>query len=316
MSIPKFDETFTAILDSLKDGVELHRSEIKRRVREKFWDQMTDEEKRLRNKNSNNLKIDDNIGFAISYLKMGKFIFSSRRGYYKITQKGIDWINSGRDLNYNILRQDPDFIRYKEKQKRQSKQFNKHDDLKEDVDKIELENPIKRIEEAFVELEEELKNDLLDRLKNLNPYYFEKIVLKLFKRMGYGDFETTPKSGDGGIDGVIKQDDLGVDKIYIQAKRYTENKVRETEIRNFKGAIDDKGVQKGIFVTTTSFDQKAIDSVNKSSNKIILIDGNTLVDLMYKYNVGIEERDDYKDLKIKQIDEDFFLDDEDEIQHF
>jgi restriction system protein len=121
--------------------------------------------------------------------------------------------------------------------------------------------------------------------------------------MGYGDFQTTPKSGDGGIDGIISQDLLGLDKIYIQAKRYGEgHKVRELEIRNFIGAMDGD-VSKGIFVTTSGFDNSAVEKAKNSISKIILIDGDKLADLMIEHNIGIQNKTNYE---VKEIDDDFF----------
>ena len=107
-----------------------------------------------------------------------------------------------------------------------------------------------------MQIENEIKNELLEKLKELDPFYFEKVILILLKKMGYGDFVETSKTGDGGIDGIINEDKLGLDKIYIQAKRYGENKVREKDIRNFIGAMSGD-TQKGVFVTTSSFDKGA-----------------------------------------------------------
>jgi restriction system protein len=121
--------------------------------------------------------------------------------------------------------------------------------------------------------------------------------------MGYGDFVDTPKSRDGGIDGIINEDKLGLNKIYIQAKRYNENRVREIDIRNFIGAMSGD-TTKGIFVTTSTFDENAIKKARDAHHKIILIDGNDLVDLMYDYSVGLQTSTSYE---IKKIDEDFFI---------
>ena len=120
--------------------------------------------------------------------------------------------------------------------------------------------------------------------------------------MGYGDFIETSKTGDGGIDGIINEDKLGLDKIYIQAKRYGENKVREKDIRNFIGAMSGD-TQKGVFVTTSSFDSKAVQKADNAHHTIILIDGLKLVDLMHQYNVGIQVKNTYE---VKELDNDFF----------
>lgn len=121
--------------------------------------------------------------------------------------------------------------------------------------------------------------------------------------MGYGEFIETSKSGDGGIDGIINEDKLGLDKIYIQAKRFNEGKVREKDIRNFIGAMSGD-TNKGVFVTTSTFDDGAIKKAKDAHHKIILINGSKLVDLMYEYNVGIQVQTTYE---IKQLDEDFFF---------
>ena len=149
-----------------------------------------------------------------------------------------------------------------------------------------------------------MKDELLEKLKEIDPFYFEKVILILLKKMGYGDFVETAKTGDGGIDGIINEDKLGLDKIYIQAKRYGENKVREKDIRNFIGAMSGD-TQKGVFVTTSSFDDGATKKAHDAHHKIILIDGLKLVDLMHQYNVGIQVKAVYE---VKELDNDFFED--------
>ena len=124
----------------------------------------------------------------------------------------------------------------------------------------------------------------------------------LLKKMGYGDFIETSKSGDGGIDGIIKEDKLGLDKIYIQAKRYGENKVREKDIRNFVGAMSGD-TSKGIFVTTSTFHDGAIRKAHDAHHTIILINGNKLVDLLHEFNIGVQIKSTYE---IKEMDLDFF----------
>jgi restriction system protein len=143
------------------------------------------------------------------------------------------------------------------------------------------------IDSGFTAIEKQIKAELLERLQSIDPYYFEKVILILLKKMGYGDFVETPKSGDGGIDGIINQDVLGLEKIYIQAKRYKKIKVSETEIRNFIGAMSGD-TTKGIFVTTSIFDEKAIKKAKEAHHKIILIDGLKLVNLMHDYGVGVQ----------------------------
>ena len=151
-------------------------------------------------------------------------------------------------------------------------------------------------------IENEVKTDLLEKFKKLDPYYFEKVILILLKKMGYGDFVETKKSGDAGIDGIINQDQLGLEKIFIQAKRYTDNKVREKDIRNFIGAMSGD-TTKGVFVTTSEFDDSAVKKAREAHHTIVLIDGKKLSSLMYEFGVGVQIRNVYE---IREIDEDFF----------
>ena len=167
---------------------------------------------------------------------------------------------------------------------------------------IKNSTPQDLIDKGFIAIESQVKIDSLEKLKNIDPYYFEKVILILLKKMGYGDFIETSKSNDGGIDGIINEDKLGLDKIYIQAKRYGENKVREKDIRNFIGAMSGD-TTKGVFVTTTDFDQGALKKAHDAHHTIILINGVKLVDLMHQYSVGIQTKEVYE---VKEIDEDFF----------
>jgi restriction system protein len=169
---------------------------------------------------------------------------------------------------------------------------------------IGISSPQDLIDEGFNKIESDVKTELLQKLKKIDPYFFEKVVLRLLNKMGYGEFIETSKSNDGGIDGIINEDKLGLDKIYIQAKRFNEGKVREKDIRNFIGAMSGD-TNKGVFVTTSDFDVKAIEKAQSAHHKIICIDGKKLVTLMHEFNVGIQVKTTYE---IKQIDEDFFYD--------
>jgi len=163
-------------------------------------------------------------------------------------------------------------------------------------------SPQDLIDSGFSAIEAQVKSDLLDKLKNADPFYFEKVILTLLDRMGYGESIETSKTGDGGIDGIINQDKLGLEKIYIQVKRYNENKVREKDIRNFIGAMSGD-TTKGVFVTTSEFDQQAIKKSHDAHHTIILINGRRLVDLLYQYGVGVQVQNTYE---VKAVDDNFF----------
>lgn len=291
--IPKFYEAFIPILRVLESGEELHYEELKRRVRDQFYSHLTqdliDQKTRM-----GQLLIMNRIGWGKAYLKQGKFVEQPRRAYVRITEKGRAVLAQGQ-LTLSQLRKDPDYIAAEE-----AKAQAKLADISSIADRDA--SPQDLIEQGFGAIEQELKAELLERLKVIDPFYFEKVILLLLKKMGYGDFIETKKTGDGGIDGIINQDQLGLSKIYIQAKRYAENKVREKDIRNFIGAMSGDTTN-GVFVTTSSFDDAAVVKAKEAHHKIILIDGYKLVDLMYQFGVGVQTTNTYE---MKEVDEDFF----------
>lgn len=290
MSIPKFQETFIPILTILSDGKTISTAELKRSVFDQYYKNLDGalEEKTK----SGDLLIFNRIAWGKAYLKQAGLLSQPERAIVQITEKGRAALKKG-ELSLKDLFKDEEFV-----QNRNAYKANK------EVEEVASdETPQDLIDKGFHSMENQVKTDLLSKLREGDPYNFEKIVLKLLEKMGYGDFIETPKSGDGGIDGIIKEDKLGLDKIYIQAKRYSDgNKVREPEIRNFIGAIS-RDTNKGVFVTTSSFDEKAIKKAGDANQKIILIDGRDLVDLMYKYNIGVQIKDSYE---IKELDGDFF----------
>ncbi|MCF8297790.1 MAG: restriction endonuclease, partial [Saprospiraceae bacterium] len=231
------------------------------------------------------------IGWGKSYLKKAGFIVYPKRGMVQITKKGKEALN--KELKLKDIENETGFFDFYTEEKSKNATHN-----------IEEQNasPQDQIDSGFRRIEAQVKFDLLDKLKSIDPYYFEKVILLLLKKMGYGDFIETSKSNDGGIDGIINEDKLGLDKIYIQAKRYGDNKVREKDIRNFIGAMSGD-TSKGVFVTTSEFDSGAIKKAHDAHHTIILINGLKLVDLMHEYNVGIQISSTYE---VKELDEDFF----------
>lgn len=290
MEIPKFDETFNPILEVLKSGKVYKSRELIEEVKAKFYAVLTDEQLKQETK-SGDLLIDNRIAWGKSYLKKGGYVFFPERGHVQITEKGkVHNSNlSVRDLENesNVF----DFY----KQEKQTSSV-------ENISNVAISSPQDLIDEGFNRIESDVQIELLQKLKNIDPYFFEKVVLRLLKKMGYGEFIETSKSGDGGIDGIINEDKLGLDKIYIQAKRFNDGKVREKDIRNFIGAMSGD-TNKGVFVTTSEFDEKAFEKARSAHHKIICINGYKLVALMHEFNVGIQVKSTYE---IKQIDEDFF----------
>jgi restriction system protein len=230
---------------------------------------------------------------------MAKFVSYPKRGLVQITEKGKNRLKTG-SLPLHDLQNDLDFIAHRESVKSEKEN-------EPELESVNVENasPQDLIDSGFKTIETEVKTNLLEKLKEIDPYYFEKVILILLKKMGYGDFIETSKSGDGGIDGIINEDKLGLEKIYTQAKRYNENKVREKDIRNFIGAMSGD-TSKGVFITTSTFDDSAIKKAREAHHSIILIDGAKLVDLMHQYDVGVQVKTIYE---VKELDNDFFEED-------
>jgi len=292
MELPKFHETFIPILEVLSSGEILHYNELRKRVRDKYYSDLPDDllNKKLKN---GGLLILNRIDWGKAYLKVGKFIQQPERAMVQITEKGKEVLKKG-TFTLKDLQNDSDYIKHQES--KIEKKFA--------TEEINPENasPQDLIDSGFSTIETQVKTELLDKLKEIDPYYFEKVILILLKKMGYGDFIETGKSADGGIDGIINEDKLGLEKIYTQAKRYNENKVREKDIRNFIGAMSGD-TSKGVFITTSTFDESAVKKAREAHHTIILIDGIKLVDLMHQYGVGVQVRNIYE---VKEIDEDFF----------
>ena len=293
MELPKYHETFIPILEILNEEESIHHRDLSKRVKEKYYSNWPIELLELETSSGANVLM-DRIGWGKSYLKQGKFVIYPKRGEVQITQKGKDALKVG-ELSLQDLKKDADFLKYRELSKLKKEN---------EVEEVSPENasPQDLIDSGFIIIKSEVKTELLEKLKGIDPYYFEKVILILLEKMGYGDFIETKKSNDGGIDGVINEDKLGLDKIYIQAKRYGENKVRELEIRNFIGAMSGD-TKKGVFVTTSDFDIKAVKKANDAHHSIILINGTKLVDLMHQFNVGIQIKTVYE---VKELDNDFF----------
>ena len=288
--IPKFHETFNPILEILSNEKTLPSRELINQVIEKYYSHLP-EELLVQKTKSGDILISNRIAWGKSYLKKGGYIEFPKRGMVKITEKGLSSIS--KKLELKDIENADNYLDFYTEEKNKNNSF---------YSEITNSTPQDLIDSGFSQIDATVKSDLLEKLKSIDPYYFEKVILILLKKMGYGDFIETAKSGDGGIDGIINEDKLGLDKIYIQAKRYGENKVREKDIRNFIGAMSGD-TTKGIFVTTSDFHEGAIKKANDAHHKIILIDGNKLVDLLHEFNVGVQIKSIFE---IKELDLDFF----------
>lgn len=286
MNLPKFNETFIPILEVLRDGKIITGRELIKLVEEKYYSDLPKELTDQVTKSGDRL-IENRIAWGKSYLKKGGYVSFPQRGYVQITDKG----KQSNQESVSLESMQSDVIN-----------FYKPETEDNQTKKIETSSPQDLIDYGIDLIDSNVKSELLEKLKTTDPYLFEKIILILLNKMGYGEFIETTKSRDGGIDGIINEDHLGLERIYIQAKRFNENKVREPDIRNFIGAMSGD-TTKGIFVTTSIFDENAQKKAKDAHHKIILIDGKKLVDLMHKFNVGVQTKSSYE---VKTLDNDFF----------
>lgn len=287
MELPKFNETFLPILEVLRDEKILKGRDLVRIVEEKYYSELPDDLLTQTTKSGDRL-IENRIAWGKSYLKKGGLVHYPQRGFVQITEKG----KLAQPENVSLDKIQSNVITF----------YEPESNIPSPTKVESNASPQDLIDSGIEQIEREVKDELLSKLKEVDPYAFEKIILILLNKMGYGDFVETSKSRDGGIDGIINEDQLGLEKIYIQAKRYSENKVRETDIRNFIGAMSGD-TRKGIFVTTSAFDDNAKTKSREAHHTIILIDGSKLVDLMHKFNVGVQVKSYYE---VKVLDNDFF----------
>lgn len=305
MAIPKYHEFMKPILFLLADETPHKRSAMYEKFALQFH--LTEEEKEEWLPSGKQQVYKNRIGWALTYLKKANLIESPTRATFTIT-----------DLGKSVLKENPEVVDQEYLMKFDSfKGFKRNIDNSDDDDKqIVLtssgESPQDMLDRAFKAITSTLTDDVLNEVMNQSPDFFEKLVVDLLVTMGYGgskieNSQVLGKTGDEGIDGVIKEDKLGFDKIYIQAKRWDiERTVGRPEIQKFVGALTGQGATKGAFITTASFSKDAKEYVSKQhACKIVLIDGQTLAALMIDHNLGVNVESSYL---IKKIDFDYFND--------
>ena len=242
------------------------------------------------------------IGWARTYLKKAGLIEATRRGVFKVTQRGIKTLASNPSrIDAKFLEQFPEFIEFKEISKPSA-------EASAQVEPIQSETtPEEAIEFAHHSLREQLAAELLARVLSCTPTFFEQLVVELLVKMGYGGSrrdagERIGQAGDGGIDGIIKEDRLGLDTIFIQAKRW-QGSVGRPEIQKFVGALQGQRAKKGVFITTSTYTADASDYAARIDTKLVLLDGKQLAELMIDFDVGVAPAATYV---VKRIDSDYF----------
>ena len=300
MAIPDFESMMLPLLKFAGDNNEHSVLELIEFLAEHL--QLTDEEKRELLPSGKEPRFDNRVRWALFYLKRAGLLESTKRGFIKITQRGLEVLQKNpATIDKNYLMRFPEYVAFTAK-KKEDKSLSKP----EDVDSTQT--PQEILEYNHQKLKESLSTELLDHVKKCSPDFFERLVVDLLVKMGYGGSrkeagEAIGKTVDGGIDGRIKEDKLGLDVVYIQAKRWENATVGRPEIQKFAGALQGERAKKGIFITTSSFSKDAQEYVSKIEPKIVLIDGETLADLMIDHNVGVTQESVYE---VKKIDVDYF----------
>jgi restriction system protein len=301
MPVPDFQEVMRPLLTAIADGVEHELKEVKSKLIAHF--SITEDELRTKIPSGRAFLFDNRLGWANTYLKKAGLITSARRGYLQITALGSSFLKDHPDgIKISDLKKIEQFKEFHQVKDKESKQ-----PIGAELTEIEEKSPEEVIDSAFEVILNDLRSELIVTIKNCSPLFFEKMVIDLLIKMGYGGSRREAgtaigKSGDEGIDGIINEDKLGLDSIYIQAKRL-ENTVPIKEIRDFAGSLLSKKARKGVFITTSDFPKSAYDFVNSIEPRIILVDGNKMASLMIEHGVGISTKETYE---IKSIDNDYF----------
>lgn len=298
--VPKFDSFFTPYLKCLSDG-NIHKNKDLIEYAIKYFG-LTEEEAQERIANQSQTQVYNRVLWAGTYLRKAGLAEKVLNGQYKITEEGLKRLKAG-DITLKSLAEYPSFVAFYGRAPKESVKPKKEDIVADEAEKT----PVEVLEEAYSQLNNQLANEVLSSLMDVSPQKFEQIVVDVLVAMGYGgsleDAGTvTAYVKDDGIDGVIKEDKLGLDKIYVQAKRWS-NGVGQPEIQKFVGALVGQGAKKGVFITTSYFSKEARQFQPKGDVKVVLIDGQELANYMIEYNVGVSLKQSYI---VKRLDTDYF----------
>ncbi len=300
MPIPDFQSIMLPLLKLCSDGQEHTSREMVEALGSEYG--LTPEELKQMLPSAQQRVFDNRVAWAKAHMKMAALLENVRRGVFRITERGMAVLGeSPKAINLAFLRKFPEYRSVREPH--QNNQITEDSISKE----LETKTPAERLEDAYMVLRESLANELLVQLKSSSPAFFEEIVVEVLVKMGYGGSikeagEAVGKSGDEGIDGIIKEDRLGLDIIYIQAKRW-ESTVSRPDIQKFAGALQGKRARKGIFITTSDFSKSAHEFVQAIDSKIVLISGRELADFMIDFGVAVSTDAVYE---LKRLDSDYF----------
>ena len=299
MSIPDYQSTFRPLLCSIEDGYERLFNDAFESVCQHF--QLNEEQRQERLPSGTQTVIKNRVSWARTYMKKAGLVLAPR-GKIQITERGRQaLLDCPEKITVKYLKQFPEFQEFHTKKRTITSSTPATQDDESTT------TPEEQMAEAYKSIQESLATDLLENIQKQSPAFFEQLVVDLMLKMGYGGSredagKATQLSADGGIDGVIYEDRLGLDTIYLQAKRW-ENTVGRPEIQKFAGALQGEGASKGVFITTSNYSKEAKEYAVRVSSRIVLIDGSQLAQLMIDYGLGVSTRQTYE---IKSIDSDYF----------
>ncbi len=300
MPIPDFQSLMRPLLDCASDGKEHALREVIERLAVHFG--LTDAERKQLLPSGNQEVFVNRVAWAKTHLKMAGLLDSPKRGYSSITPLGLNVLADFPErIDLKVLRQQPGYLEARGGTKSETQNKTSPQDVEAS------QTPEEQIELASLALRSSLGSEILSKLRVSSPSFFENLVVELLVAMGYGGTrkdagQAIGRSGDEGIDGIIKEDRLGLDTIYIQAKRWLQT-VGRPEIQKFAGALQGFRAKKGIFITTSDFSREAIEYASRIESRIVLIDGEMLWNLMIDFGIGVSKTATYE---IKKIDNDYF----------
>jgi restriction system protein len=298
MAVPNFQELMRPTLVYLSDGSEQRTGDIRDGVGDLL--RLTAEQRAERLPSGNGFRFANRVHWALVYLHAAAAVERPSRAMYRITQRGTELLSQHPDaVRVPALMAFPEFVAFRTRHRPAA--------VGEPAQAEEPErDPVESMEQALVDIEAALAGELLVRIMESSPQFFEELVLDLLEAMGYGGEPTMRRhlggSGDEGVDGVIDEDRLGLDQLYVQAKRWS-NPVGRREIQGFVGALEGKRAGKGVFITTSTFNQNAREYAAGLTRRVVLIDGQRLGELLVRHGVGVRTR---RAFEVKEIDDDYF----------
>lgn len=302
MAIPDFQSLMRPLIEAHANGKEHLNRDLVRQLADQFG--LSEEERREMLPSGRTKLFDNRVGWAKSHVMQAGLLESPRRALSTITERGRQVLADHVErVDLRVLNEFDEYREFRKRRKEASGETDTEDDTTEDAPPEEM------LENAYQKVRRQIEADLLRQIMDNPPDFLERVVVDLVVRMGYGGSrkdagEALGKSGDEGIDGIIKEDPLGLDVSYLQAKRW-EGSVGRPEIQKFAGALQGQRARKGIFITTSTFTPDALDYVSRIESKIILIDGSLLARLMFDHGIGVATASSYE---VKRIDSDYFAD--------